>query len=260
MSNEENNSSLTNLHQAEVDLPDFGKRNLWYVGVKKEFDDLMEETFRMQSYRAALDKGDQTIIDLGAYIGDTAIAFHKYARKIYALEPAKDAYECMLRNVKELELEKVVPINKGLWEYTGKQRLYSSNISETGATLSPFSPYKRGFDIDVLSIDDFFEEYKIDHVDLMKVDIEGSEYEILKSKGFANVADKIDRIIIEAHPFFIPGVAGAAIWAIPQILDKFGFVCKIVNPEVNWNVRVIYGDGHAQWVPMRIFLAEREAK
>jgi hypothetical protein len=39
----------------------------------------------------------------------------------------------------------------------------------------------------------------IDHVDFMKLDVEGSEGEILAGPGFGNVADKIDTIVMETH-------------------------------------------------------------
>ena len=263
MSNIDNNIENSHidklcLHHADVDLGEWGKHKLWYVGAEKEFIDLIKETFSMQTYKEALSGDNMVIIDAGAYIGDTAFAFHKFAKKIYAIEPSKASFECMLRNIKELKLDKVIPINKGLWHTTGKQRLYIAANGDTGACITPFSPGKKGFDIDVISMDDLFREYKLDHVDLLKMDIEGSEFAVLESKGFAKVVDKIDKIILEAHPFFIPGMMGARIWKIPYILDKYGFRCKVVNPDVNWNVRLVMVDGSVEHVPMRIFLAERE--
>ena len=38
-------------------------------------------------------------------------------------------------------------------------------------------------------------------VDLLKLDVEGVEFEILGGDGFANVADKIDLIVGERHGF-----------------------------------------------------------
>ncbi len=70
--------------------------------------------------------------------------------------------------------------------------------------------------------------------------------------------DRIDKIVFEAHPFFIPGITGGSIWGTPYILSKYGFVCKVLNPDVNWSVQVTYFDGHHEFIPMRIFLAERK--
>lgn len=263
MSNLDNNGSLTsesNLHLAEVDLKEWGKRKFWYVGVEKELTDLLTETFFMQTYKDALTKKDMVILDIGAYIGDTALAFHNYAKKIYAVEPNPDAYECMLRNVKQFNLDRVIPIKKALWSDNGRQRIYSSGGTNTGATLTPFSVFRKGWDVEATTIDKLFDDYGLDRVDLLKLDVEGSEYAILESEGFEKVADKIDKIVLEAHPFFISGVTGATIWKIPYLLQKHGFVCRVINSDMNWSIKVTYHDGRVEWVPMRIFLAEREAK
>lgn len=50
-----------------------------------------------------------------------------------------------------------------------------------------------------VTLEDLFEEKKIDHVDFMKLDIEGSEAEVLASESFRNVAPKIDTILMELH-------------------------------------------------------------
>ena len=235
-----------------------GKIKFWYTGSEKEFNDLMTETFSMESYKESLHGTEMVIVDAGAFVGDTAFAFHPYAKKIYALEPSAEAYECLTRNIKELNLDKVTPINKGLWNTNGKERLYISAGGDTGACITPFTAMKRGFDIEVMTIDKLFEEYNIDHVDLLKVDIEGSEFALFESEGFKKVVDKIDKIVLEAHPFFVPGITGGSIWRIPYLLSKYGFVCKILNPDVNWSVQVAYSDGHHEFIPMKIFLAERK--
>ena len=50
-----------------------------------------------------------------------------------------------------------------------------------------------------LSLNKLFEENDIKHVDLLKLDVEGSEYQILGHESFSKVADKIDLIIGEIH-------------------------------------------------------------
>jgi hypothetical protein len=58
---------------------------------------------------------------------------------------------------------------------------------------------EHGVKVKAKSIDHFFEENGIMHVDFMKFDPEGAEDMILRSEGFKKVADKIDNIIIEFH-------------------------------------------------------------
>ena len=51
-------------------------------------------------------------------------------------------------------------------------------------------------------IDEFMEENNIEHVDLLKIDVEGAEYGIFSSGGLEKVKDKIDYIIGEAHYYY----------------------------------------------------------
>ena len=44
-----------------------------------------------------------------------------------------------------------------------------------------------------------FKDFNIDHVDFMKLDVEGSETEIICSSSFKEVAPKIDSMLIERH-------------------------------------------------------------
>jgi hypothetical protein len=53
--------------------------------------------------------------------------------------------------------------------------------------------------VKMVTLDTLFKELKLDHVDFCKIDIEGSEPEVFGSKGFENVADKIDTIMGEIH-------------------------------------------------------------
>ena len=53
--------------------------------------------------------------------------------------------------------------------------------------------------VEAITLEKLFEENKIDHVNLMKLDVEGSETEILSHPTFKNVANKIDTLLIERH-------------------------------------------------------------
>ncbi|MBI2022159.1 FkbM family methyltransferase, partial [Candidatus Daviesbacteria bacterium] len=53
--------------------------------------------------------------------------------------------------------------------------------------------------VEAVTFDKLFEDEKIERVHLLKLDVEGSETEILSSDGFKKVAPKIDVIIGETH-------------------------------------------------------------
>jgi len=64
----------------------------------------------------ALNVNDHVVIDVGAFIGDSAIYFAlKGAKKVIALEPHPGAYAEMLENIRLNNLEdRIIPVNAGL--------------------------------------------------------------------------------------------------------------------------------------------------
>lgn len=80
--------------------------------------------------------------------------------------------------------------------------------------------------METLTLEDFFKQNNIDHVDILKIDAESAEYEIFKDT-FKNIADKIDCIIGEDH------IGGA----LEPILKGYGFnYTNLSDGRVNANI------------------------
>lgn len=92
----------------------------------------------------------QSILDCGAYIGDTAIFFKmKYpSSKVYSIECDDKNYEYLLKNIELNKYNDVVPI----------KTFISNKCSEN-----------------MLTIDEIVNKYKIKNLGLIKFDIEGAE-------------------------------------------------------------------------------------
>jgi hypothetical protein len=61
-------------------------------------------------------------------------------------------------------------------------------------------PYKGDTEeVETLTIGDFFKREKIDHIDILKLDVEGQEGKIVASEEFAKYAPKINTILGEWH-------------------------------------------------------------
>jgi tRNA/tmRNA/rRNA uracil-C5-methylase (TrmA/RlmC/RlmD family) len=95
----------------------FRRNRYVHVGPVKFIRDraMIYETFIKQMY-SVVDVRGKTVIDIGAYVGDTAIYFVlRGARKVIALEPNPFAYQEMLENIKLNGLEdKIIPVNAAL--------------------------------------------------------------------------------------------------------------------------------------------------
>lgn len=163
---------------------------------------IMAEVFKDNIYAPYLvRKRDLTILDIGANIGLTSYYFSKYG-KVYSMEPSKQHFDIFTEMIKFNKLEdKIVPINKALYIEKGKLPFGGPEDNKTMRSLhtATWPNGKSTEEVECITIEDLFNDYKIKHVDFMKLDIEGSETEVLSHTSFKNVADKIDKVIIEYH-------------------------------------------------------------
>ncbi|BFI73641.1 hypothetical protein YN1_6280 [Nanoarchaeota archaeon] len=117
---------------------------------------------------------DKVVLDIGAYIGDSAIYFiRRGAKKVYAYEAVKEFYEIMLKNIELNNLQdKIISISYGVDCSNGK------NYINLGGEASGL---KEGdIEINLKSIKDIFEEiYKKEGEFITKIDCEGCEYSLL---------------------------------------------------------------------------------
>jgi FkbM family methyltransferase len=163
----------------------------------------------------------ETIMDAGAYTGlSTAYFAARYpGAKIIAIEPSEDNFALLLRNVSKLE--NVHAINAALWSEPGSLVLtdpgrdywgFVVQESDTDAGPDQNNALVPTSKVDALTVSDLMSDYEVDRVNLLKLDIEGSEKEV-----FSNARpwiDRVDAISIELHDRFKPGCARAFFGAV----------------------------------------------
>jgi FkbM family methyltransferase len=138
-------------------------------------------------------KKDSVVIDAGAYLGDFAYNInHKYNSIVFALEPVEDFYLSMENRFSQNA--KVIPLNYALTDKTAQ-----FDISLDGdASSFTFENLKS---IKVLGKDfkEFIEENNIDIIDLIKINIEGAEFDLLDRIIELNLLNKIKNLQIQFH-------------------------------------------------------------
>lgn len=119
---------------------------------------------------------DPVILDAGANIGNHTIFFSRIceARKVFAVEPQRKVAEILEQNIRLNELSGVEVIRKVLGDRESRASLCflpesAGNLGATGFRHEASGTYPMTT-VDALNID---------HLDLMKIDVEGSEYELL---------------------------------------------------------------------------------
>src|SRR3990167_680423 len=195
------------------------------------------EIYKEKIYTPYLEgRKDLTILDIGANVGITAHYFSQFAKQVYSLEPATEHFDCLTRMIAFNNLTNVKPIKKALYTEVTKLPLYKNQ-----ANTSMFSLFKNVTDgltppevVDTTTLDLLFEEEKIDHVEFMKLDVEGTENEILSSLSFKKVAPKIDTILLEVH-----GWSGRHPHQIQEALKSNGYVVILPDRTTMINADIV---------------------
>lgn len=155
-----------------------------------------------------LRKGD-VVIDAGANIGDFTV---KAARKVgpeglvIAIEPMPQLVKFLRHNINLNQLDNVVVIEAALSSHNGVNNMQFEGV---GSRISSEGQNH----VNVKTIDSLLLEHNIRNVDVLKMDIEGSEYEALKDQNFLS---NVREISIELHG--IQNING-----VERILDEEGF-------------------------------------
>ena len=140
---------------------------------------------------------ESIIFDVGTYIGSfTEKLLNKFDCYVYAFEPKEKYFNNLL---KKFEKNKKVRVyNFALSNFTG-----NSKISDIGAGSSIVEREENSFFeiIDVVSFSDFVKSENIDKIDLLYLNIEGSEYDLIQNILDNNLQKKIQHFQIQFHNF-----------------------------------------------------------
>ena len=153
-----------------------------------------------------LNKGD-VVIDIGAHIGRFCLpTFLKYPNiRMYAFEPDVVNYNCLLRNISEnyfdksnFQVENIAVFNKtGNYNFSIGPESTQGSLSEIGFFLD--SSHSNRVTVKTKTLETIFNENHIEKCNLLKIDCEGSEYEIFYDLS-KEIFQKIQNIYIEIHP------------------------------------------------------------
>lgn len=138
---------------------------------------------------------DLVILDIGANIGLFSLYAHDTAKAVYSVEPTPDHY----RILQELtgSYSNIHPINMAVHNSNGVIDFY---ISDENSTMnSSVNQYGTKIQVESMTIRNLIEHLKLEHVDFVKCDIEGSEMAALTEQTISEVKDIVDTWFIEVH-------------------------------------------------------------
>lgn len=173
-------------------------------------------------FRTLVHEG-MTVVDIGAFCGYyTLLASHHTGTKgrVYAFEPHPQNYSYMLQNVKENDCNNVIPIAKAVSNDGGNISLVQDR--EADHHWISYNPSGNVVNVPRISLDEFFAKEGWPPVDLVKMDIEGSEKAALE--GMKELSDRNSgmRLIME---YALDNIrrAQTSPEALADILQDLGF-------------------------------------
>ena len=158
------------------------------------------------------DEGDKTlrlnydldensvVLDLGGYEGQWASdIFSRYCCFIHVFEPTQKFADQVEERFKKNP--KVLVHCCALSPISGESTLFLK-----GDSTSVFGVGEQQQTIRCLAIKDFFHKQKIESIQLMKINIEGGEYDLLEHLLDSGLIEKIENIQVQFHDF-VPNAA-----------------------------------------------------
>ena len=170
--------------------------------------DVYDEIFISKEYD--IDLGDpRFIVDAGAHIGLSSVFFAcKYPKAtIIALEPEPLNFDLLIKNTNHHP--NIRPLQAGLWSRKTHLRIENSDVPTWSFRVVESLS---GEGIPAVGVRDLMTDFKANQIDVLKVDIEGSEFEVLNHSG--SWIDNVTTLIIELHDRFRPGCSEALANAI----------------------------------------------
>jgi|ERR1051326_692546 FkbM family methyltransferase len=158
-------------------------------------------------------KGDETlrinynlnessiVFDIGGFKGDwCAEIYARYSPAIFVFEPVKEFYSAIQKRFSQNKKVKIFPF--GLSGKTEEKEI--SVMSEASSTfldknnIHSFSSKEK---IELKNIIEFISENNILKIDLMKINIEGGEYQLLDTLIDSGFIARVDNIQVQFHDF-----------------------------------------------------------
>ncbi len=187
---------------------------------------LFEEIFIFQVYKFSTSITSPCIIDCGSNIGLSVLYFKKIlpTAKILAFEPGIQTFKILEENVKQNELTNISLFNFALSDAEGEIEFYKNSVSSGSLNMSII----KSSNVNTL---EKVNSKKLsrsitEEIEMLKIDVEGAEFRILKDLIETNTINFVSNMIIEFHTH----LSEISIHEFTAKIKACDFVCHM--PEI----------------------------
>jgi len=188
-------------------------------------------------------KPSNIFLDLGANIGYFSLLAAKLAGengKIFSFEPEPKNFYYLQKNIEANNYKNIYPFQKAVSDKNGTTELFICEYDSGHHTIKQYEGVeiyshgrpteKKPIKIETISLDKFLED-KVNHVDVIKIDIEGAE--VLAVGGMKNILNKNRniKILMEFFPLFIKKMGDSPEKLIKTLMDELGFNIFVIGHD-----------------------------
>jgi FkbM family methyltransferase len=218
---------LTNLQQPELRLANLKGYPIWvniaeYQGLFLYFFQDFLEPWSSFITETLINPGD-TCVDIGANMGSYTFLMASQASpsgRIYAFEPLQNLYHNLLNSVKLNALEDTIVVENYSVHSCSQEvlKIYVSTDARNSGISSKicygdFLNEQNFIESSTIAFADYGQANAIDHCHFVKIDVEGSELEVIRGMSDCLANQKVDYLLVEQ-------AAGSE---TQKILNQFGY-------------------------------------
>jgi len=174
-----------------------------------------------------------TFLDVGANVGYfTLLGASRVGRsgRVFAVEPSPYAYGRLSGTVRANGLSQVRTFQMGLSSADGELPLYLPPESDGFHSPSMSAGWENRVTVPVRRLDDCLDEWGVETVDLVKMDVEGHESHILEGASRSLASGRIRAVLCEFNDYWLRQ-QGSSPEALYETLVRAGFVDRAGTPE-----------------------------
>jgi len=166
------------------------------------------------------------VVDVGANVGVFSVFASRTARLVYSLEPASANFSRLVSNVSGVE--KIVPLNLACAGQDGPAILDLTN-DPVSFSLKTTALQPKQETVEAMCRGTFFERYRISHCDFLKLDCEGSEFDIILESE-PSIFKRVSRIVMEYHDHLSEKFSH---YDLLERLESLGYQARAYSPNGN---------------------------
>jgi FkbM family methyltransferase len=221
----------TMLGASSLELPVLG-HSLHVLSREMAFE-LYREIIVAQIYAFPCSTSKPLIVDCGSNVGMSVLFFKALFpnARVIGVEPDPKTFEVLSGNVRRNHWNDVVLHNKAVGAADGTTNFYmnAQNPGDLGMSVIAQEHLKTQLTVPAARLSSIIGQ---DHVDFLKLDVEGAEEEVIDDLSQTSVIRQIDRMMVEYHHH----IAGHAenLSHILDVLTKSGFGFQLKTLDLNF--------------------------